>query len=84
MVPSAIVLAPMQRRSDQRKHSLTLLACAFSVPLKIAAKVDKVDEPYFQEVIIPLLNQPGVDGPIEPSERSASRCGINIAAQVPT
>jgi hypothetical protein len=74
----------MQRRSDQRKHSLTLLACAFSVPLKIAAKVDKVDEPYFQEVIIPLLNQPGVDGPIEPSERSASRCGINIAAQVPT
>jgi len=31
------------------------------VPLKIAAKVDKVDERYFREEIEPLLNGPGVE-----------------------
>jgi len=31
------------------------------LPLKIAAKIDKVDEAYFREVVAPLLNQPGVE-----------------------
>ena len=31
------------------------------LPLKIAAKVDKVDEAYFRQHIVPLLNEPGIE-----------------------
>lgn len=37
------------------------IARALGVPLKIAAKVDKVDEAYFREVVAPMLNAPGVE-----------------------
>ena len=31
------------------------------IPLKIAAKIDRVDEQYFRERIAPLLDQPGIE-----------------------
>ena len=37
------------------------IAQATGIPLKIAAKVDRVDEEYFRERIAPLLDQPGVE-----------------------
>jgi glycosyltransferase involved in cell wall biosynthesis len=37
------------------------IARALGIPLKIAAKVDKVDEAYFREKIAPLLSEPGVE-----------------------
>jgi glycosyltransferase involved in cell wall biosynthesis len=42
------------------------------MPLKIAAKVDPVDEKYFRETIEPLLRQPGVEfiGEINEQEKS--------------
>lgn len=39
------------------------------VPLKIAAKVDRVDQAYFREVIEPLLSRPGVEFIGEINER---------------
>ena len=43
------------------------------IELKIAAKVDRVDQAYFDAVVKPLLNGPGVDfiGEINHSEKSA-------------
>jgi len=42
------------------------------VDLKIAAKIDKVDRAYFDSVIRPLLNQPGIEfvGEISDSQKS--------------
>ncbi|MBR1251770.1 glycosyltransferase family 4 protein [Bradyrhizobium sp. AUGA SZCCT0169] len=37
------------------------IARSAGIPLKIAAKIDRVDEPYFRERIAPLLNQPGIE-----------------------
>src|SRR5215204_67178 len=37
------------------------LARALGVPLKIAAKIDKVDESYFEATIKPILDGPGVE-----------------------
>jgi glycosyltransferase involved in cell wall biosynthesis len=37
------------------------IAQASGLPLKIAAKVDKVDKDYFEETIVPLLDGPGVE-----------------------
>jgi glycosyltransferase involved in cell wall biosynthesis len=37
------------------------IAQSAGIPLKIAAKVDRVDEQYFRERIAPLLNQPGIE-----------------------
>ena len=42
------------------------------VQIKIAAKIDKVDEAYFRETIAPLFNQPGVEYVGEIDERSKS------------
>ena len=39
------------------------------IPLKIAAKVDRVDEAYFREQIAPLLKEPGVEFVGEIDER---------------
>src|ERR1700688_2904728 len=46
------------------------IARALGIPLKIAAKVDKVDEAYFREKIAPLLSEPGVEFIGEINERS--------------
>jgi len=42
------------------------------IPLKIAAKVDRVDEAYFREKIVPLLDGPGVEFIGEINERQKS------------
>jgi glycosyltransferase involved in cell wall biosynthesis len=45
---------------------------AIGIPLKIAAKVDKVDRDYFREVVEPLLDHPGIEFIGEINERSKS------------
>jgi glycosyltransferase involved in cell wall biosynthesis len=44
---------------EKRPDRAIAIARATGMPLKIAAKVDRVDEAYFRESIHPLLNQPG-------------------------
>jgi glycosyltransferase involved in cell wall biosynthesis len=58
------------------------IAQALGLPIKIAAKVDKVDEAYFREKIIPLLNQPGVEFIGEIDERAKSDFLGNAGALV--
>jgi len=48
------------------------IAQAIGIPLKIAAKVDKVDRDYFREVVEPLLAHPGIEFIGEINERSKS------------
>ena len=45
------------------------IATSLGVPLKIAAKVDKVDEAYFREVVEPMLSAEGVEFIGEISEK---------------
>src|SRR5208283_5090204 len=49
------------------------IARSMGIPLKIAAKVDKVDEAYFRECIAPLLNGPGVEFIGEINERQKTK-----------
>ena len=53
------------------------IARACGIPLKIAAKVDKVDQHYFETVIRPMLDQPGVEmvGEISEAEKPAFLSG---------
>jgi glycosyltransferase involved in cell wall biosynthesis len=46
---------------EKRPDRAIRIARTLGIPLKIAAKVDKVDEPYFREKIAPLLSDPGVE-----------------------
>jgi glycosyltransferase involved in cell wall biosynthesis len=57
-----------EKRPDRAIH----IARKLGIPLKIAAKVDKVDEKYFREEIMPLLDGPGVEfiGEINDREKS--------------
>jgi glycosyltransferase involved in cell wall biosynthesis len=50
------------------------------IPLKIAAKVDNADRDYFQEIIKPLLNSPGIEhiGEITDREKSAFLSGATV------
>jgi glycosyltransferase involved in cell wall biosynthesis len=54
-----------EKRVDRAIH----IARAVGLPLKIAAKVDRVDEPYFRSEIAPLLVQSGVEFIGEINER---------------
>jgi glycosyltransferase involved in cell wall biosynthesis len=45
------------------------IATSLGIPLKIAAKVDKVDESYFREVVEPMLSAEGVEFIGEISEK---------------
>src|SRR5271169_2035274 len=58
--------------SEKRPDRAIAIANALGLPLKIAAKVDKADEAYFREVIVPLLDRPGVEfvGEINDLEKS--------------
>jgi glycosyltransferase involved in cell wall biosynthesis len=49
-------IAP-EKRTDRAIH----IARSLGIPLKIAAKVDRVDEAYFESEIKPMLNEPGVE-----------------------
>jgi glycosyltransferase involved in cell wall biosynthesis len=60
--PRGGCLAFLGRISPEKRPDRAIkIAQALGLPLKIAAKVDKVDEAYFREQIEPLLNQPGVE-----------------------
>ena len=48
------------------------IAQVLGIPIKIAAKIDKVDEAYFRAAIAPLFNQPGVEYVGEIDERAKS------------
>jgi glycosyltransferase involved in cell wall biosynthesis len=46
---------------EKRPDRAIEIARALGVPLKIAAKIDRVDEAYFRETIAPLLNGPDIE-----------------------
>jgi glycosyltransferase involved in cell wall biosynthesis len=55
-------LAFLGRVCPEKRVDLAIdIAQAAELPLKIAAKVDKIDKHYFQETIVPLLNRPDVE-----------------------
>lgn len=58
---------------EKRVDRAIQIATALETPLKIAAKVDKVDREYFEREIVELLDHPLVDfiGEISDSEKSA-------------
>src|SRR5687767_11535722 len=55
---------------EKRPDRAIRIARTLGIPLKVAAKVDKVDEAYFREQIAPLLSDPGVEFIGEINERS--------------
>jgi glycosyltransferase involved in cell wall biosynthesis len=55
---------------EKRPDRAIQIARTLGIPLKIAAKVDKVDEAYFREQIAPLLSDPGAEFIGEIDERS--------------
>src|SRR5262249_9520597 len=55
---------------EKRPDQAIQIAKAAGIPLKIAAKVDKVDRDYFREVVEPLLDEPGIEFIGEINERS--------------
>jgi glycosyltransferase involved in cell wall biosynthesis len=57
---------------EKRPDRAIAIARALGIPLKIAAKVDRVDEAYFQQTILPLLDGPGVEFVGEINERQKS------------
>jgi glycosyltransferase involved in cell wall biosynthesis len=60
--PRGGYLAFLGRISPEKRPDRAIeIATALGLPLKIAAKIDKPDEPYFREVIAPLLDRPGVE-----------------------
>ena len=67
---------------EKRPDRAIRIAQALELPIKIAAKVDKVDEAYFREKIVPLLNQPGVQFIGEIDERAKSEFLGNAGALV--
>jgi glycosyltransferase involved in cell wall biosynthesis len=69
-VPHGGYVAFLGRISPEKRPDRAIrIARAAGVPLKIAAKVDKVDEEYFRAEIEPLLQQPGVEYIGEINER---------------
>jgi glycosyltransferase involved in cell wall biosynthesis len=60
--PRGGYLAFLGRISPEKRPDRAIrIARTSGIPLKIAAKVDKVDEAYFRTEIAPLLDGPGVD-----------------------
>ncbi len=69
--PSGEYVAFLGRISPEKRPDRAIaIARAVGIPIKIAAKVDKVDEDYFRETIAPLLNGPGVEYIGEIDERA--------------
>jgi len=46
---------------EKRPDSAIRIARRCGIPLRIAAKVDRADEDYFEQVVKPLLREPGVE-----------------------
>ncbi len=60
--PRGGYLAFLGRISREKRPDRAIeIAKSLGIPLRIAAKVDKADEAYFDEVIQPLLTGPGVE-----------------------
>ena len=60
--PRGGYLAFLGRISPEKRVDRAIaIAKALGMPLKIAAKIDKVDQSYFREVIAPLLCQSGIE-----------------------
>jgi glycosyltransferase involved in cell wall biosynthesis len=71
--PRGGYLAFLGRISPEKRPDRAIrLARAFGLPIKIAAKVDKVDEAYFRAEIASLLQEPGVEYVGEISDRDKS------------
>jgi len=69
--PRGGYLAFLGRISPEKRPDRAIaIARAAGIPLKIAAKVDKVDEEYFRGKIEPLLDQPGIEFIGEIDERA--------------
>jgi len=67
-------LAFLGRISPEKRLDRAIeIASAVGLPLKIAAKVDRVDEAYFQSDIEPLLSLPGIEFVGEIDERRKSQ-----------
>jgi glycosyltransferase involved in cell wall biosynthesis len=58
---------------EKRVDRAIEIARAVGLPLKIAAKVDRVDEEYFETTIKPLLTLPGIEYIGEIDDRAKSR-----------
>jgi glycosyltransferase involved in cell wall biosynthesis len=69
--PRERYLAFLGRICPEKRPDLAIkIARACGIPLKIAAKIDRVDERYFHDVIAPLLDGGGVEYIGEINERS--------------
>ena len=67
-------LAFLGRISPEKRPDRAIrIARAAGIPLKIAAKVDKVDEEYFHSEILPLIDGPGVEFIGEINEREKTQ-----------
>jgi glycosyltransferase involved in cell wall biosynthesis len=74
-------LAFLGRISPEKRADLAIaIARGAGLPLRIAAKVDAVDRPYFTSEIAPLLDQPGVEYIGEISDRDKNEFLGNAAA----
>jgi glycosyltransferase involved in cell wall biosynthesis len=67
-------LAFLGRISPEKRPDRAIrIARAAGIPLKIAAKVDKVDDNYFRNDILPLIDGPGVEFIGEINEREKTK-----------
>ena len=67
-------LAFLGRISPEKRPDRAIrIARAAGIPLKIAAKVDKVDEDYFRNDILPLIDGPSVEFVGEINEREKTK-----------
>jgi glycosyltransferase involved in cell wall biosynthesis len=67
-------LAFLGRISPEKRPDRAIrIARAAGIPLKIAAKVDKVDDDYFRTEILPLIDGPGVEFIGEINEREKTK-----------
>jgi glycosyltransferase involved in cell wall biosynthesis len=74
-------LAFLGRISPEKRPDRAIrIARAAGIPLKMAAKVDKIDENYFRSEILPLLDGPGVEFIGEINERDKTKFLGNASA----
>jgi glycosyltransferase involved in cell wall biosynthesis len=67
-------LAFLGRISPEKRPDLAIhIARRSGIPLKMAAKIDRVDRPYFEQCIRPLLAGPGVEFVGEIEDRDKDR-----------
>jgi glycosyltransferase involved in cell wall biosynthesis len=72
--PRGGYLAFLGRISPEKGvESAIAIATAAGLPLKVAAKVDRVDAAYYDEVVKPLLAQPGIEFVGEINEAQKTR-----------